>query len=189
MNTMDSFPEAISTTNKVAPELDYWSFVSLATEQVADRLDNIDAEPSHLALSLNRASDIITYVTESFIHRPLNLTWSGFRVLFVLWIVGETEQSKLTLLTNSSKATVSNLTNGLAKQGMIERSPSENDRRTFSVSLTTLGESTVTQAYLEQNDLLVQWSSVLAPEERRTLLSLLEKLMHRRDLFASRSTT
>lgn len=189
MDAMGSVPEAVSTTDNVSPELDYWRFVSLATEQVAHRLDSIDAEPSHLALSLNRASDIITYVTETFVHRPLNLTWSGFRVLFVLWIVGETEQSKLTLLTNSSKATVSNLTNVLVKQGMIERTPSENDRRTFRVSLTPLGENTVTQAYVEQNDLLVQWSSVLDAEERRTLLNLLEKLMHRRDIFESRSTT
>ena len=189
MDTMGSDPEAVPTANKVAPELDYWSFVSLATERVADRLDNLDAESSHLALSLNRASDIITYVTESFVHRPLGLTWSGFRVLFVLWIVGETEQSKLTLLTNSSKATVSNLTNGLAKQGMIDRVPSENDRRTFRVSLSALGANTVTQAYVEQNDLLVEWSSVLDADDRRTLLNLLEKLMRRRGIFESRSAT
>lgn len=84
--------------------LDYWSFVTLAKQKVGERLNNIDADPSHLALSLNRASGIITHVTESAVHRPLKLNWSAFRMLFVLWVAGEIEQSKLALLTNSRVA-------------------------------------------------------------------------------------
>lgn len=171
------------------PDLDYWNFVTLAEQRVGERLDNVDADPSHLALSLNRASGIITHVTESSVHRPLKLNWSAFRMLFVLWVAGEIEQSKLTLLTNSSKATVSNVSNGLLKQGLIERAPSEKDRRTFRLKLTTEGEQTVTEAYLQQNELLIQWSSVLDESERETLMALLEKLMRRRDIFGYRSIT
>lgn len=170
-------------------DLDYWSFVTLAKQTVGERLVKIDADPSHLALSLNRASGIITHVTESSVHRPLKLNWSAFRMLFVLWVAGEVEQSNLTVLTNSSKATVSNVSNGLLKQGLIERAPSEKDRRTFRLKLTSKGEQTVTEAYLEQNELLVQWSSVLDEEELQTLMILLEKLMRRRDIFGSRRTT
>lgn len=170
-------------------DLDYWSFVTLARQRVGERLPDVDVHPSHLALSLNRASGIITHVTESSVHRPLKLNWSAFRMLFVLWIVGEIEQSKLTLLTNSSKATVSNVSNGLLKQGLIERSPSEKDRRTFLLRLTPEGEKTAIESYLQQNELLVQWSAVLEESERETLMVLLEKLMRRRDIFGYRSVT
>lgn len=184
----ESEPRPVPSERSKTDELEYWGFVARAKHEVSQRLSGIDADPSHLALSLNRASGIITHVTESAVHRPLHLTWSGFRMLFVLWIIGETEQSKLALLTNSSKATVSNLTNGLVKNGFVERKPSTADRRTFLVSLTELGRQTVTQAYVDQNELLIQWSSVLDDEERATLISLLEKLMRRRDVFGYRST-
>lgn len=110
-------------------------------------------------------------------------------MLFVLWVVGEIEQSKLTLLTNSSKATVSNVSNGLLKQELIVRTPSEKDRRTFLLKLTPQGEQTVTEAYSQQNEILLQWSSVLDDDERQILMNLLEKLMKRRDIFGYRSTT
>lgn len=187
MNSRDSDGKSTSQLPLEASDLDYWSFVELAKQRVSEQFDIEGVNSSHLALSLNRASGIITHVTESSIHRPLNLNWSAFRMLFVLWVVGEIEQSKLTLLTNSSKATVSNVSNGLLKQKLIARTPSENDRRTFLLKLTPMGEQTVTKAYLQQNELLMQWSSVLNDTERQLLMSLLEKLMKRRDIFGYRS--
>lgn len=189
MNSVDGGGASASDPDAEIGELDYWSFVTLAKQRVGERLDIGDTDSSHLALSLNRASGILTHVTESIVHRPLKLNWSAFRMLFVLWVVGEIEQSKLTLLTNSSKATVSNVSTGLLKQELIERTQSEKDRRTFLLKLTDKGEQTVTEAYLQQNELLTQWSSVLDTSERQTLMNLLEKLMKRRDIFGYRSTT
>ncbi|MGP6174041.1 MarR family winged helix-turn-helix transcriptional regulator [Corynebacterium sp. A21] len=169
-------------------DLDYWSFVALATSRLNDELDAVHTDASHLALSFNRASEIMKHIAESQVHRPLKLTWSSFRMLFVLWNVGEIEQSKLTLLTNSSKATVSNLSAGLLKQGFIERLLSHQDRRTYRLRLTPAGEETVRQAYLEQNELLRQWISPLNESERDTLNELLNKLMDRKDIFGLRGT-
>lgn len=189
MSSVDGDGSSTPDREAETGELDYWSFVTLAKQRVGERLNIADVDSSHLALSLNRASGIITHVTESEVHRPLKLNWSAFRMLFVLWVVGEIEQSKLTLLTNSSKATVSNVSNGLLKQELIVRTPSEKDRRTFLLKLTPQGEQTVTEAYSQQNEILLQWSSVLDDDERQILMNLLEKLMKRRDIFGYRSTT
>lgn len=177
----------MNTTNRPNPgELDYWDFVELTKGRLNDRLAGTDVEASHLALSLNRASETMKQVSESTVHRPLKLTWSSFQVLFVLWIAGEIDQARLTDLTHHSKATVSNLAANLLKLGLVERRSSEADRRTFRLRLTPEGEKTVSAAYMAQNELFVQWSSVLDEAERETLVALLNKLMRRRDVFGAR---
>lgn len=167
---------------------DYWDFVSLATRQLNEHYRPSEVNASHLALAINRASETIQQVSESLVHRPRNLTWSGFRMLFVLWNVGEIEQSQLTGLTNSSKATVSNLVGSLIRRELVSRRSSDTDRRTFVLQLTTRGRDLVEELYLEQNQLFVQWASVLEAEEIETLQRLVDKLMKRRDIFGSRRT-
>lgn len=167
-------------------KFDYWDFVSLATRQLNEHYRPSAVEASHLALHINRASETIQHVSESLVHRSRNLKWSGFRMLFVLWNVGEIEQSRLTDLTNSSKATVSNIVASLLRQGLVERRNSETDRRTFLVKLTDEGTRLTEELYLEQNQLFVQWASVLEPDEVATLRGLLMKLMDRRDIFGAR---
>lgn len=174
----------MTTHHPDLPEkLDYWEFVNVAKRRLNEQYDQKAVDASHLALSINRASETIKQVSETLVHRPRKLTWSGFRMLFVLWNVGEVEQARLTELTNSSKATVSNVAAGLIKLGLVEKRSSDTDRRTFLLQLTPEGEQEVEQLYLEQNDLFVQWSSVLNDEERKTLVQLVDKLMNRPGLF------
>lgn len=165
------------------PKPDYWEFVALAKHRLNRQYDQKAVDASHMALSLNRASETLKQVSEALVHRPRKLTWSGFRMLFVLWNIGEVEQSRLTDLTNSSKATVSNVVAGLIRQGFVEKRNSETDRRTFLLRLTPEGEREVEELYLQQNDLFVQWASALDEEERRTLVRLVDKLMNRPDIF------
>lgn len=161
--------------------MEYAEFVERARRQMADELD-LDVQASELALSLNRASGILTYAAESSIHRPRGLVWSSFRVLFTLWVVGGVEQSRLGELTSSSKATVSNLVISLERDGLVERLPLETDRRTRMVHLTGAGVARVREALTAQDALFVQWTSVLDADERETLIVLLAKLMDRRDM-------
>lgn len=184
---MSGVPATPEHTRAQLPDRpDYWDFVSLATHQLNEHYRPSEVSASHLALAINRASETIQQVSESLVHRPRNLKWSGFRMLFVLWNVGEIEQSRLTVLTNSSKATVSNLAASLIKQDLVSRRSSDTDRRTFVLKLTDKGRSLVEELYLEQNELFVQWASVLTLDERETLQRLVDKLMKRRDIFGAR---
>lgn len=177
MHTFPVKPEQYSEN------LDYWEFVSLASSRLNEAYPPSEVKASHLALALNRTSEILRHVSESRVHRRHNLQWSGFRMLFVLWHVGEIEQSRLTVLTNSSKATVSNIILSLSKRGLVKRGESSADRRTFMVDLTAAGLSLVEEVYLEQNRLFVKWASVLDADELDTLRYLVNKLMNRRDMF------
>lgn len=167
-----------------ANQLDYWRFVSLAKSRLNQELVEVDTRTSHLALALNRTSEIMKSVAESKVHRPLNLTWSSFQMLFVLWIAGAIDQSKLTTLTSSSKATISNISASLESRGLVERHPSPHDRRTLEIHLTPSGQELVAEAYLKQNKLLFLWSSALTESEQQTLSILLGKLMDRKDIFS-----
>lgn len=177
--------DASDVTDTLSDKPDYWDFVSLATNQLNTHFRPSEVNASHLALAINRASETIKQISESLVHRPRNLTWSGFRLLFVLWNVGEIEQSRLTVLTNASKATVSNIAGNLIKQDLVSRRGSDADRRTFVLRLTDKGRKLVEELYLEQNQLFVQWASVLEPEEMELLQSLVDKLMKRRDIFGA----
>lgn len=168
---------------KLPEKPDYWEFVEVAKSRLNQQFRQNAVNSSHLALSLNRASDTLIQVSEALIHRPRKLTWAAFRMLFVLWNLGEVEQARLTVLTNSSKATVSNVVSGLIKQGYVEKRSSATDRRTFLLRLTPEGEHEVEQVYLQQNDLFIQWASALDQEEQKTLARLVDKLMSRPGLF------
>ena len=164
---------------------DYFDFVSQAHDEVVARMEGIDQMPSQLALTLNRASGILTSVTTELVHKPCGLTWSDFQALFVVWVLREAEQSELTALTHMTKATTSNLVRRLEHSGLVTKRPSPHDKRTFLITLTDSGNAVVEKAYRDQNDVFTQWTSVLDADERNTLIALLVKLMDRRDIFST----
>lgn len=158
--------------------MNYQRFVALATRRLAE-LD-IDVSASHLALSLNRASGILTDAAEAAVHRPNGLVWSSFRLLFTLWVLGEADQARLPELTSSNKAAVSSAVLALARKGLVERVDSPHDRRTKVVRLTASGDARVRDALVAQDPLFTDWAAVLTPEEQRQLAALLHKMLQGR---------
>ncbi len=158
--------------------MDYQSFVALARGRLEAELD-LDVGASELALALNRAAGILTDAAEATVHRPNGLVWSQFRLMFTLWVLGDVEQARLSGLTSSHKATVSNIIGSLTRRGLIERREADGDRRTKMIRLTADGEQCVRSALLAQDALFVEWSSALTQAERDTFVHLLGKLMER----------
>lgn len=64
----------------------------------------------------------------------------------------------------------------LEASGLIERVPSESDRRTADIRLTEAGERLVQEAYAERKARHKQMFSVLSEAEKDELLSLLERV-------------
>lgn len=158
-------------------ELDYWSFVQASRSRLAIEIGEHDLAPNDLALTLNRASGWVTRLAESQVHRPRGLSWSAFKVLFILWMIGDLEQHRVALLADTSRATTSAIVKSLAKSGLVVQSPLESDKRTNILALTRSGRDMAREAYLDQNELLREWNSILTPTEQKILTLLLSKLI------------
>lgn len=75
-----------------------------------------------------------------------------------------------------TRATMTGLLDGLAKEGLIERRKHEGDRRRVGVVLTTSGRQTVDQILPDYYRQFAKLTTYLDEGERQTLLSLLKKV-------------
>ena len=128
-------------------------------------------------LSLNRTSQAVTYDLESTLLRPRGLSWSVYRLLFVLWNAGDLEPTRLAELTGTTRASVSNLVKPLVADGLLERRPSPHDRRAAVISLADKGRSIIEEAFADVNRREAEWDRILTPIERDLLVALLQKLL------------
>ncbi|MFB4318238.1 MarR family winged helix-turn-helix transcriptional regulator [Actinomadura sp. 21ATH] len=163
--------------------VDFWSFVELAGHRLSEEFGFPHREATRTLLTLNRASMIVTYDLEAAVHRPRGLSWAGFRLLFVTWLAGPLESRRAAALAGMSRAAVSNLAKSLVADGLLERSPGENDGRSVLLSLSEHGRATMLEVFRAQNEREHQWTEVLTETEQEILVMLLGKLIAHRDQF------
>jgi DNA-binding MarR family transcriptional regulator len=162
-----------------ASELDFVGFVRHAVTELSRRSPTTDSAATELILTLNRAAMYITYDLESAVHRPHGWRWSGFRVLFVLWLVGDADLSSTARITGMSRAALSSVAKTLEAEGLIERKPHDTDGRSIVIGLTAAGQSRLEEGFAEHNRREQYWASGLTGAEQRTLIGLLRKLIDR----------
>ncbi|GAA1588770.1 MarR family transcriptional regulator [Actinomadura kijaniata] len=158
-------------------ELDFLSFVDFAVARTTAELPSVDADAMRLSLTLSRLASALVYDWESTVHRPRGLSWSGFRVLFVLWLAGPLEAKRAAVLTGMSRAAVSALVNTLERAGLVTRRPADHDGRAVTLELTDAGHDAITGAFQEHNRRERVLADSLSKQERTQLIGLLEKLM------------
>jgi DNA-binding MarR family transcriptional regulator len=161
------------------PELDFWTFVAQANRRIAEELGTSHQLATQVLLTLNRASDLVTYDLEAAVHRPRGRSWSAFRLMFVVWLAGPLEPSAAARLTGMSRAAVSNLSKPLVAEGLLDRTPAAGDGRSVRLSLTAAGRVEMVDVFRAQNERELSWTEVLTDEEQRTLIALLNKLITR----------
>ncbi|WP_033292523.1 MarR family winged helix-turn-helix transcriptional regulator [Amycolatopsis jejuensis] len=166
--------------------LDFWSFVALANRRLAQEYGFRHQLATEVLLTLNRASNLVTYDFESAVHRPRGRSWSAFRLLFVVWLAGPMEPSAAARLTGMSRAAVSNLAKTLVGEGLLARTPAARDGRSVQLSLTEGGHAEMLQVFEAQNEREAGWVEVLTEAEQRVLVMLLDKLITARAGFATR---
>jgi DNA-binding MarR family transcriptional regulator len=159
---------------------DFWSFVDLATSRLDDEYGLHHNLATRVLLTLNRASELVTYDLESAVHRRRGGGWSRFRLMFVVWLAGPLEPSAVARLTGMSRASVSNLVKTLETEGLVERQPGGQDGRTVHLTLTRAGRTEMRAVFGQHNARELTWVSVLSEEEQQILVMLLNKLITRR---------
>lgn len=111
-------------------------------------------------------------------HKEFGLAWGEFDVLATLLRSGAPYCLTPTLLFRSamlSSGAMTNRLNKLEKQGLVERLPDPDDRRSLLVRLTDDGYRLISQAITEHVDTEAQLLAALSEDEQQQLNSLLKK--------------
>ncbi len=155
-------------------------FEEAALARVQELTDGIDLDTYAAAFNLFRVSTKLIQDLETTVHRPLGLSIAGFRVMFTVWVVGAMEPRQIAHLSGVTRAAVSGVLNTLERDGLIERTREQRDRRLITVRLTDDGVDVLRQAYQQQNRREQQQFADLTRRELRTFSATMSKLMKTR---------
>ena len=144
----------------------------LATEKVA-----VEPDVFSMVFDLMRVANRLIQDFETNVHRPLGMSWAGFRLLFCTWVEGEVEPRRLAELCAVSRATTSSGLNTLERDGLLKRERRSADRRVVTVSLTAKGRRIVVKAFRLQHAREQRWLRGLKRKELGSLIATLRTLL------------
>jgi len=70
------------------------------------------------------------------VHRPSGWSWAGFRLLFVLWVLGPVDSKTAAAASGMSRPAVTALVRTLERDGMVQKLGDPHDGRSVVIALT-----------------------------------------------------
>ncbi len=151
-------------------------FGDRARERVPELADDLDLGTFAAAFELFRLSTRVINDFETMVHRPLGLSIAGFRVLFTVWVFDEMEPRDIARLSGVTRAAVSGVVNTLERDGLVEKTREQADKRLVTVRLTEGGERLLQEAYAAQNSREQEVFAGLSRDELSTLTQLMRRV-------------
>jgi len=153
-------------------------FPQLALQLTRDRIGGLDETAASLGILLTRAAMAHVQESEARVHRAAGWSWAGFRILYIIWILGAVEARDLARISGVSRQSTSTVLATLESAGLVSRQrASAADKRLVAVRLTPEGGAAFESAFAEQNVLDAQIFGGLSEDERQTLQSLLQRVL------------
>jgi DNA-binding MarR family transcriptional regulator len=152
------------------------------TEQaIRQRLGGLTLQREAMAAvgNIHRAAAAVRQHLENSVLRPHELTWTGFVVLWVLWIWGEAETWSVAEEAGISKGTLTGISRTLESRGLVARSPHPEDRRRVLLSLTPEGEKLMEELFPAFNAEEAFVSAPLSPDQCLQLADSLRAIVSR----------
>lgn len=148
-------------------------------EAVSGRLGdlNLDFEAMWAVSNIYRASSAIRNHLEQNVLKGTGLTWTGFVVLWVVWIWGESETKNVAAEAGVSKGTLTGVLKTLESYRYVERTPHPSDKRRVLVALTPTGERLMRTLFPEFNREEAFVVKELDSESRRSLAASLRAII------------
>lgn len=161
-----------------------------ATERaVAKRISGLTIDMAAMAAvqNLYRAANAVRNHLEQTVLAPHQLTWTGWVVLWVVWIWDEIETRHVAVEAGISKGTLTGVLKTLEARGLVRRQAHPDDARRVLVTLTPAGTTLMTTLFPQLNAEESALTASLGEESRLTLAHLLRTVVA--DLDASSART
>ncbi len=149
----------------------------LAAERVHELVEDLDADAFTASFNLFRLSARLLQDLETTVHRPRGLSLAGFRVLFTVWVHDQLEPRELATLSGVSRAAISGVLKTLERDGLVERTREQPDRRLVTVRVTHKGERLLRETYEEQNRREREHFRSLEPEQLASFSATMQQLL------------
>lgn len=152
---------------------------------VADRLSGMDLDMDAMAAVQNvyRAANTIRNHLERTVLAPHDLTWTGWVVLWVVWIWGDIETRHVATEAGISKGTLTGVIGTLEKRGLLTRRVHPDDARRVLVALTAKGRKLMTRLFPMFNTEEARVTSALSANEKTSLARSLRRVVAQVDDF------
>ena len=151
-----------------------------ATEAaVSGRLAGMTLDmPAMAAVSnLYRAAGAIRNHFEHTVLAPYNLTWTGWVVLWVVWIWQEVETRHVAAEAGISKGTLTGVASTLEKRGLVARRAHPDDARRVLMDLTPAGRQLMAELFPLFNRQEAHVVAPLSADEIQVLAPALRKIV------------
>jgi DNA-binding MarR family transcriptional regulator len=146
---------------------------------VRDRVGGLplDLPAAEAVSSLYRAANAVRNHLTQTVLRPHDLTWTGFVVLWVVWIWDGRETRHVAEDVGISKATLTGVVNTLEARGWVRRTLDAEDRRRVRLSLTLDGVALMQRLYPEFNAQESRLVASLGPRQLGAMTSGLRSIV------------
>ncbi len=133
----------------------------------------LDFESMAVVANIFRASNNLRNHLERSVLQAHNLSWTGFVVLWVVWIWGPVETREVARESGISKGTLTGVMKTLEGRGYLVRDRGKTDGRLVDVSLTKAGTNLMDGLFPQFNQEETQVASVLSSQEKADISRLL----------------
>ena len=127
--------------------------------------------------SLYRAANAVRLHLTNSVLREHGLSWTGFVVLWVVWIWDGLETRRAADSAAISKATLTGVVKTLEARGLITRRVSETDRRLVNLELTPSGVTLMKELYPAFNAAETEMVAGLSPRSLAQLTNSLRSIV------------
>ena len=150
---------------------------------VAARLGETEIDMPSMAVVSNiyRAAHSVRNLLERTVLAPHGLTWTGWVVLWVVWVWGQVESSRAAREAGISKSTLTGVADTLTAKGLLDRSVHPEDARRVLLSLTPEGEALMAAVFGKFNDVEKLVTSDLSSQSKTQVAQALRAIIKRID--------
>ena len=138
----------------------------------------IDVDAYAAVSNIFRVANAVRNYTERNLLSEFNLSFSGFTVLWVLWVWGPKESYALAEESGISKSTLTGVVKTLERLGLAVRKPHTADGRRVLVQTTRKGISTMRRIFPRFNEVEALVTRDLSVEEKENLARSLRVMLH-----------
>ncbi|MGO0059180.1 MarR family winged helix-turn-helix transcriptional regulator [Brevibacillus fluminis] len=127
--------------------------------------------------NIYRAGQRMRLKMEREVLSQYGLSWTGFALLYNVWIWQSMEARELAKSMGVTVATVSSISNTLEAKSLIERRVNQRDRRLVEISLTEQGRVVIEELYPLFNQREAEIVEGMNENEQQMLAHLLRKVI------------